>query len=125
MERRDGQILFSPSDLNGFLACEHLTALELAGAAKPEPDDPQVELIRRKGEEHERAYLEALRAQGKSITEIEIEERDWQAAAVATEAALRSGVDVVYQGVFVDARWRGVADFLLRQDDGGYEAFDT
>ena len=125
MERRDGQILFSPSDLSGFLACEHLTALELAGTPKPDRDDPQVDLIRRKGEEHERAYLESLHAAGTTVTEIEIIDRDWQAAAAATEAALRSGVDVVYQGVFFDGRWRGVADLLLRQPDGFYEALDT
>ncbi len=125
MERRDGQILFSPSDLSGFLACEHLTVLELAGTPKPERDDPQVELVRRKGEEHELAYLETLRAEGRTIAEIRIEDRDWRAAAAATEAALGSGVDVVYQGVFLDGRWRGVADFLLRRADGFYEALDT
>ncbi len=125
MERRGGQILFSPTDLNDFLACEHLAALELAATPRPGRDDPQVELIRRKGEEHERGYLAALRAEGRSVAEIGLEGRDWPGAAAATEAALRSGVDVVYQGVFVDGRWRGVADFLLRQPDGVYEALDT
>jgi predicted RecB family nuclease len=125
MERRDNQILFSPSDLSGFLACEHLTALELAGTPKPERDDLQVELVRRKGEEHELAYLETLRGAGKQVAEIRIEERDWAAAAAATEAAVRSGVDVVYQGVFLDGGWRGVADFLVRGEDGVYEALDT
>ena len=36
-----------------------------------------------------------------------------------------SGVDVVYQGVLVADGWRGVADFLVRQPDGSYEALDT
>ena len=60
---------FSPSDLNAFLECEHLVALELRVAqgelARPAVDNPQADLIRRKGEEHERAYLEELRAAGK------------------------------------------------------------
>ena len=38
---------------------------------------------------------------------------------------MRAGVDVVYQGVFAHDGWRGVADFLLRQPDGTYEALDT
>jgi uncharacterized protein len=52
---------FSPSHLNDFLECEHLAALGLAVSrgelARPAGDDPQAQLIRRKGEEHERAYL--------------------------------------------------------------------
>ena len=44
---------------------------------------------------------------------------------------MRAGVDVVYQGVFVDGGWRGVADFLLRVEtpsalgSWSYEALDT
>jgi hypothetical protein len=34
MQLLDGQPVFSATDLVGFLACEHLTALELAGAAR-------------------------------------------------------------------------------------------
>jgi uncharacterized protein len=130
MERRDGQILFSPSDLNGFLACEHLTALSLSGTPRPAGSDPQVELVRRKGEEHEAAYLAKLRAEGKDVREIELD-GDWAAAAAATEQAMRDGVAVVYQGVFVDGTWRGVADFLLRVEEPSslgswsYEALDT
>ena len=32
MQQRNGEMLFSPSDLNAFLECEHLTQLELAVA---------------------------------------------------------------------------------------------
>ena len=63
----------SPSDLNNFLECEHLTALELDVARgeleRPLVDNSQAELIRRKGEEHEAAYLAELRAQGKHVVE--------------------------------------------------------
>jgi len=62
------KLTFSPSDLNNFLECGHLVALEFAVAhgelARPAVDNPQAELIRRKGDEHERAYLESLRAKG-------------------------------------------------------------
>src|SRR5918992_6410111 len=54
--RDNSGTIFSPSDLNDFLECEHLTALELVLArgtlVRPERDDPQGDLIRRKGEEH-------------------------------------------------------------------------
>ena len=58
----------SPSDVTAFLACEHLTTLSLAHARgeveRPEVENEQAELIFRKGLEHERAYLERLRATG-------------------------------------------------------------
>jgi hypothetical protein len=60
MQQRNGQIAFSPSHLNDFLECEHLAALGLAVArgelARTDVDDPQAQLIRRKRDEHERAY---------------------------------------------------------------------
>ncbi len=38
---------------------------------------------------------------------------------------MRDGRRVIYQATFVDGAWRGLADFLERQPDGGYEAVDT
>src|SRR5215211_9105578 len=76
---------FSPSHLNDFLECEHLAALGIAVArgelARPDADDPQAELIRRKGIAHEHAYLAQLRADGKSILQIDTDDRDWERAA--------------------------------------------
>jgi predicted RecB family nuclease len=119
----DAQLTLSPSDLSQFLACEHLTTLELRDTPKPETVDPQVELIRRKGEEHERGYLEQLRAEGRDV--VEISDGDWDERVALTEQALREGADVVYQAVFSHGRWRGIADFLLRRPDGTYEVLDT
>jgi predicted RecB family nuclease len=130
MRLADGKPSFSPSDVTSYLACEHLTQLErqvaLGRLVKPERDDPEGELVKRKGLEHERAYLDSLRVAGRTVAEIELEpDLDFERAARETEEALRAGVDVVFQGVFVDGDWRGVADFLERQADGSYEAVDT
>ena len=120
----------SPSDVTAFLACEHLTTLSLAHARgeldRPEVENEQAELIFRKGLEHERAYLEHLRADGKTVLEIPDPRGDYDGAARATADAIRAGeADVIYQGVFAHENWRGVADFLLRRPDGVYEALDT
>jgi predicted RecB family nuclease len=127
MQLRDGRLSVSPSDVSAFLSCQHLTTLELAAArgevARPAVDNEQAELIRRKGDEHEHAYLEELRARGLEI--VEIERDDWERAAAETAQAFAQGADIVYQGVFVHDGWRGVADFLERQPDGSYEAADT
>lgn len=120
----------SPSDVTAFLACEHLTTLSLAHArgdiGRPDVENEHAELIFRKGLEHERAYLERLRADGKTVLEISDPEGDYDQAARATADAIRKGeADVIYQGVLAHEHWRGVADFLIKQPDGTYEALDT
>src|SRR6266542_6757678 len=134
MQRVDGQLFFSPSDLNHFVECEHLTTLELLaidGQGVAKVKDPQAEIIRAKGFEHEQTWLLHLRSEGKQIVEIGGGEGDWERDAALTEAAMRAGAEVIYQGVFVDAPWRGIADFLIRVDSpsalGGwsYEASDA
>src|SRR5687768_18336466 len=110
------RLLLSPSDVTAFLACEHLTTLSLAHARgeveRPEVENEQAELIFRKGLEHERAYLESLRAQGLTVLEIPDPDGDYDSAALATAEAIRAGAaDVIYQGVLAHDGWRGVADF--------------
>lgn len=135
MQRIGPDLFFSPSDLNHFVECEHLTALDLLavdGRGVAKEKDPQAEIIRAKGLEHEQAWLQRLRDEGKQILSIAAAEGiDWQNEAARTEEAMRSGAEVIYQGVFLDAPWRGIADFLLRVDTPSrlgawsYEASDT
>lgn len=71
--RSDGQLLFSASDLVNFLGRSHASALDLANLDNPqsfEPDDEETQLLQRLGIAHELAYLERLRSEGRSITEI-------------------------------------------------------
>jgi uncharacterized protein len=101
-----GDLTLSPSDLNDYVECAHLTtlALEVArrGRARPHVADEQAELLRRKGEEHERAHLERLRAEGRAIVEIELGEPwDFEAAAARTAQAMREGAEVIAQATFV------------------------
>jgi predicted RecB family nuclease len=128
MQLVDGRLVFSPSDLNNHLECEHLSRLELAVAwgelARPAIDNPTADFIARKGEEHEAAYLGSLKVERREVRTIEFA-FDWAAAAAATEEAVHEGADVIYQACFVDDGWRGFADFLLRQPDGTYEVVDT
>src|SRR5918995_4369899 len=118
MQRANSRIPFSPSDLNAFLACPHLTTLQLAVArgalTKPYRVNLHADLIRRKGDEHERRYLEQLRADGKTIAE--------PATAAETEEGIRNAEDeVIYQARLEHDGWRGIADFLQRLPDGSYE----
>jgi predicted RecB family nuclease len=127
MRAENGSILLSPSDLTAYLACEHLTTLDLQVAhgdfVTAEPTE-QAQLLFEKGLAHEAAYLERLRDEGLDVREITTG-NGYGAAAQATREAIEAGVDVVYQGVLTDGRWRGIADFLVRTDHGTYEALDT
>ena len=141
MQLLDGSQVFAATDLVGFLACEHLTGLEVARLAglveRPFRDDPELKIIQERGFQHEARYLEELQAGGRSVTKIELDgsiaDRGEQlrAAAAETERALRAGADIVYQATFFDGRWRGHADFLLRVDRPSalgawsYEVADT
>ena len=125
MQRLEGRLIVSARDLVGFLGCEHLTALDLAVAEgrRPKPEygeDPQLELLQRRGLEHEQRCLERLRAEGRSVREIDsagFSVAGLEKAEAETLAAMRDGVGVVYQGtLFGGGRWRGHPDFLLRVD---------
>jgi predicted RecB family nuclease len=127
VDRIDGRPVYAATDLVAYLACEHLTALERAAQAglvqRPMRDDPELDIIRKRGFEHEKRYLADLAAAGRTSVEItpdgSIEDRGDQlrAAATATIEAMASGADVIYQATFFDGTWRGHADFLQRVDD--------
>jgi uncharacterized protein len=127
MRIANGTPRLSPTDLTSYLACEHLTTLELRVArgdlANPARNE-DAELLARKGMAHEEAYLERLRSEGRDVREISTDE-GFEAAAETTRAAIEEGVDVIYQGVLIGGHWRGQADFLESIDDGSYEALDT
>ena len=131
MQLLDGTPVYSATDLVGFLACGHRFELERAALAglvkKPIRSDPTIELIQERGYEHERRYLDDLRARGRTIVEIPRDgstantREGLREATAQTEAAMRAGADVVYQATFFDEAWRGHADFLLRVDHAAGE----
>src|SRR3989442_1332500 len=73
MQRIDDAVVYSPSDLNHFLECEHLIQLDLARApgAMRHARDAHAELLASKGLEHEAAWLERFRSEGRRIVEID------------------------------------------------------
>lgn len=123
MHRSATSTILSPSDLVTHLACGHATELDrrvLAGElARPGGHDPDLEVPRRRGDEHERDQLAQFKIAGLSVVEIRCAGSgvaDLLAAEADTLAAMQAGVDVVFQATFFDGRWRGHADFLLRTE---------
>src|SRR5438309_6177838 len=123
MQFLDGRLIGSPSDLTGFLECEHLTEQELAAARgeieRPERKDPELEVLTRRGLEHEARHLAELRTSRQKVIEFPFPEGSITGLTQAhdqTVAAMRDSVDVIYQGTFFDGRWRCHPDFLLQVD---------
>ena len=128
MQLIDGRPVYAATDLVGFLACTHRLALERAALAglvtRPVREDLTIDTMAKRGHAHEQRYLADLKAAGRNVVEISSPSDDdprprgerYRAQAAATEAAIRQGADVIYQGAFFDGTWLGFADFLLRRD---------
>ena len=120
----DGSLVVAATDLVGFLECGHLATLEQARIRgeidKPFRTDPELDLLRTKGYEHEARYRARLVADGRYVVDVSRRDplsiEDLRAAAAETEELMRSGADVIFQATFFDGRWRGHADFLMRAD---------
>lgn len=138
MQLLEGCLLLSASDLISYLECAHLTRLDLGivrgELTLEETRTDAADLVARKGDEHEQAYLATLREAGRAIVEIESEPGldGLRRAAARTVDAMRRGVEVIYQGVLFDGeRWRGYSDFLERVEvpsalgAWSYEVADT
>src|SRR5215831_5582178 len=127
------KIYLSASDLSTHIACPHATFLDLQnakGLLKP-PGKTFVGLraLQQRGEDFERNYLGQLKAEGKSI--VEIDKNDKVNALQHTIHAMASGADIIYQARLEKDAWNGWADFLVKSrerskfGDWSYQVMDT
>jgi predicted RecB family nuclease len=122
MQRIDGRFVYSASDLNNALECDHLTQLEVLAAqrelVRPEPSETAA-LLARKGDEHEARQLARFRAHyGDALvafpTEIGRTLAALADAQTRTVEAMAAGAPFLYQATFFDGTFLGRADFLRR-----------
>ena len=106
MQILDGRLIFSPSDLNRFLECRSLTALDLSVAGEHRIDAPldlQSELLARKGQEHEHRYLASLEREER-VEAIPAIARPsiaaFEQAQAQRIAAMCAGAPTIYQSRF-------------------------
>lgn len=119
MQKIGQELVFSPSDLTTYVDspfASWMTRFVLdnkdAAIARDEPDG-FMNLLAERGIEHEKAQLEKFRNKGNSIIVIPTtgSKND---RLKATEEALCSGVDVVYQAYLALPPFAGIADFLVK-----------
>ena len=135
-----GNLVYSATDLVGFLECGHLTSLERAAVsghlARPVREDPVLDRIAQRGQLHEERFLGSLESDGVEVVrfdqdpELPFGERLDEGRELTLEA-MHAGAGVIYQAVLFDGRRLGYADFLRRVSqasglgDWSYEVWDT
>jgi predicted RecB family nuclease len=131
----DDAFRLSASDLMRFKGCRHATALDLRlieiGDIEPGEDAAETELLQRQGDEHELAFLDRLKTEGRSVVEIPKDGIPLEESVRLTLNAMAAGPDVIFQGALLDGVWGGYSDFLERVQrpssfgTWSYEVVDT
>ena len=143
MKQTDTTIRLSPSDLSNHLACQYLTALDLEVAMgrrqRPVVHSQFLDMLRARGDDHEKAYVGSLRQNGLSIVDLSAAGQRFstptprlsEESLAMTREAMASGADLIVQAPLGEDGWGGYADILrrveTRSDLGAwsYEAVDT
>src|SRR3954453_2338823 len=116
MRKLQKEIELSASDLSNYIACRHLTFLDLSVAngllEHPKYRDPMLAVLQERGLEFEQAYLRSLKEKGFSISEPGSD--DDSIGVQRTIKAMREGVDYIYQASLKKGVWQGKADFLQK-----------
>ena len=123
MKLQAGRLRLSASDVANFLACPHLTRLDMLSAQgklrPPHAYDAGFQDLVARGEAHERLVRDGFAARGLGVCEIAAAQPDGDAER-ATLAALKAAADVVCQGVLLaqpdgdGPALYGRPDFLIR-----------
>ena len=113
-------LVLSATDLANFLGCRHRTALDIAVAYgrrdRAFVDDPLLEALRKRGLDHEKRYVDLLRAGGGVVVDLaSITDPDEQIKE--TREAMAKGVDVIVQGALADGPWLAGRDYSLADVD--------
>ncbi|MDH3503935.1 MAG: TM0106 family RecB-like putative nuclease [Nitrospirota bacterium] len=123
-----GQLVFSPSDLIRYLASPFASwmdryALENPGAVTPDAETEDGHLIAQTGAQHERAVLEKFKLSGANV--VEVPKTDPGVARTTTLSAISAKVPIIYQAFLEHGQFAGFADFLLLDESGHYQVWDT
>lgn len=137
----EGHLVLGATDLSDYVACEHLTQLEIRrahGEDLPRSKTQLAQLLATLGGEHETHWVEERKAAGVHVHSFDPESTrsattlaELEHAAADTAAVMRRGTRVLYQPFFFDGTWQARADFLVRVDRpsalGGfsYEVYDA
>lgn len=115
MRRREGRLLFSPTDLlvyfeSPFASWMDRRLVEEPGALTPDTPDSLRAVLIQHGQEHERRYVERMRAGGIAVHGPHAGAEAWAGAW----EAMRDGAPAIHGGQLAVGDWEGTPDLLLR-----------
>lgn len=124
--------LLTPSKITAWLDCAHYLTLRnlVDNGTLPQPQSTFGEfakLLLEKGQQHEKQCLDEYGANGKSILRVpdRLKGETFESWVIRVGDRLGEGYDVIYQMPLIHDGVRGIADFLVRTDAGGYEPVDA
>ena len=134
MQKIDGKLKFSPSDLITFMDSKFDSwmdrwKVEFPDEVKADEPDESHALLQKLGNRHEDNFLQKLKAENVDVAEIAVASSE--IAELETIKAMRDGRQVIYQGVLSFGSFSGRTDFLYKVDgasslgDFHYEVWDT
>ncbi len=124
MRRTADFVSFSATEVGNFLACQHLTSLELRVAdgklERPAQNDIERRLLEKRGLEHEARVFAHFEATGHTVVTIKAAPgaEGMRRAAEDTLAAMSAGAELIYQGTLLTPGWVGRPDFLQKVAGG-------
>jgi predicted RecB family nuclease len=101
--------------------------LEFPNSVQPDHDTAEDEVLHARGAEHERLFLDEMVSRGHDVLDL----KDATNAIEATSEAMRSGREIIYQGMLALDEFAGIPDFLVRMTGSSalgnyhYEVWDT
>ncbi len=128
MKKISDRLVYSPSDLIRYLASPFSSwmdryYLENRSAIIPDVESEDQKLIAQTGDQHELSVLDEFRASSISIAEIS--NVDIAIARTATLSALNAKAPIIYQAALESSRFAGFSDFIILDDLGQYQIWDT
>ena len=128
MKTHSSKIIYSPSDLVRFVNSPFASwmdryHLENHDEVTPDQESEDQKLIARTGDQHERAVLEEFK--GSKAGLVEISRDDARAAQMETISAIGAHTPIIYQAALEDQQFAGFADFLILDEMGHYQVWDT
>jgi predicted RecB family nuclease len=123
-------VIYSASDLTAAAKCEWalMRKLDAKLGRVERVDDIEDDMLVRAGllgTAHELRVLESLKRTRQVVEFQQPAFGEYAEAAALTAQALRDKADVLFQATFFDGRLLGFADFIMLNDDGVYEVYDT
>jgi predicted RecB family nuclease len=128
MYKHCGTIIFSPSDLIRYLASPFASwldryYLENRGAITPDEQTEDEKLLSRTGDEHEQSILSGYKTSNRGL--VEIAKEHFETARTATLTAIKDKAPIIYQAALQDGVFAGFTDFLILDEAGKYQVWDT